>query len=145
MLKGGQECYVAIKVHYLSVLNWITVQNMQPLGVLWFKGTAHGCATAHGQCYWNNLGIAKRQCENWKECKYIYQSDKYSPAKSGHPVYWARREGESGFSAGDTLWKMKGNIILEDVMQHQPEQFNMIIIKADIIAVSNTFTCFYSW
>ena len=80
--------------------------------ILPYQGGDHGCSTNYNQCYWTDLETAKQQCTAWDECKYLYQSDRWKPATSGNPVYWARRAGDSGPSPGDFLWKQKeGNHI----------------------------------
>ena len=91
------------------MLAWISVQNMQPSGVLRYTGTDHGCSTGFEQCYWTDLQVAQRQCGTWSECKYLYQSDEHSPATAGNPVYWARGHGEGIYEEGAVLWEQEGN------------------------------------
>ena len=75
---------------------------------LHYDGKEHGCTTAHGQCYWNELTRAQSECSKWPDCKFLYESDKHSPATPEHPIFWARGDGESIHEDGATLWKEQG-------------------------------------
>ena len=66
-------------------------------------------STINGQCYWENLMLAQAKCSIWSACKYIYQSDKHSPATTGNPVYWPRGHGDVISEKGAILWKQQGD------------------------------------
>ena len=77
---------------------------------LYYGGADHQCNIEHDQCYWNDIQTAQGECEIWHECKYIYQTDKHTPATPGVPVYWARSEGEIVTEDGSVTWKLNGII-----------------------------------
>ena len=106
---------------------WKSVRNMEPLGLLRYTGKDHACATAHGQCYWKDIEIAKEKCRLWEECKYIWQTYKHAPATFGKPVYWARRDGNLRQSVGDVVWTSEGNIILNGLRITKPCIFSLVI------------------
>ena len=66
------------------------------------------CTTFHDQCYWEDLKIAQKECSTWVACKYLYQSDRHTPAASGNPVYWARGYGDIITEKDAVLWKQQG-------------------------------------
>ena len=82
---------------------------MKPTGILKYTGTDYGCSTNNGQCYWIDVQSGKEQCGMWPDCRYLYQTDKYAPATTGNPVYWARGDGKSTYDEGSVLWQKKGN------------------------------------
>ena len=89
---------------------WLQIQDTSPQGytALNYNGTDYLCNTLHDQCYWTNLTIAQVQCSTWNACKYLYQSDKHSPATTGNPVYWARGDGDIITEKDAVLWKQQG-------------------------------------
>ena len=86
----------------------------------------YNCKTAHRQCYWEDLKQAQYECARWTKCKMLFQSEDYSPASPGNPVYWAR--GGSGSQEmqagrGDILWQQLGTNAI-----HTDSSSNRIII-----------------
>ena len=93
------------------MLVWLSIPDTAPQGstTLYYDGQLHGCITAHGQCYWNEQTVAQSKCSKWHQCKYIYESDQHSPATPGHPIFWARGDGDYIHEDGATLWKEQGS------------------------------------
>ena len=86
----------------------MSLQNSLPSNVLFYTGSDHGCKSAHGQCYWTDLEMAKTKCQSWTSCEYLYQSDLITPATRGNPVYWARARGSIVSENGAVTWYLIG-------------------------------------
>ena len=84
---------------------------------LYYDGNEHGCITAHGQCYWTDQTIAQIECSQWPDCKFLYESDKHSPATLANPIFWARGDGDPIREDGATLWKEQGNQIVNNTVE----------------------------
>ena len=93
------------------IIGWLPVKDTAPQGysTIYYNGTDYGCSISHDQCYWEDLKSAQGHCNEWAECKFIYQSDHHLPAIIGTPVYWARGNSDIIDEKGAILWKQQGN------------------------------------
>ena len=79
---------------------------------MWLNGNdpPKSCHKAHSQYYWSSLEEAQTECDKWSKCRYLQQTEKTTPGKPGHPVWFARAEGQIGVDPEIILWKRRGII-----------------------------------
>jgi len=79
---------------------YVRRQNKEPNTVLWYTGSAYGCSTAHGQCFWPSEAEAKRGCSSWDKCEALYCTARHN---SGRYVCYARTGKATRYESGDTM------------------------------------------
>ena len=87
------------------IKGWFRKSRRHPNGILRYEGSDYQCKTAHRQCYWETQEEAIRNCQQWEECHYIFETPRYSPDQKQIQFY-ARTTGTISTNdyACDAAW-----------------------------------------